>query len=223
MIDKRQKMMIEPEAIGLISKYGLAYPEYRLVNSSEDAARFAESIGRPVVFKVISPELLHKSDVGGVMTGIMGAKSAAQAYRDLMARMKRNAPEIEITGILVCRQADPGLEVVLGGVRDPSFGPTVMFGLGGVFTEVIKDVSFRIAPLERIDAEEMIDEIRGRSLLNGYRGQPAIHRGRLIDALQAVGRMMVDCDDVEELDLNPVRLYSDDLLALDVRIIKKQE
>lgn len=223
MIDKRQKMMIEPEAIGLISKYGLAYPEYRLVNSSEAAAQFAESIGRPVVFKVISPELLHKSDIGGVMTGIMGAKAAAQAYRDLMARMKRNAPEIEITGILVSRQADPGLEVVLGGVRDPSFGPTVMFGLGGVFTEVIKDVSFRIAPLERIDAEEMIEEIRGRTLLNGYRGQPAIHRGRLIEALQTVGRMMIDCDDVEEMDFNPVRLYSHDLLVLDVRIIKKQE
>ena len=218
-----QRMVPEPEAIRLISEYGLSYPEHGVASSAAEAAEFTKKIGGPVVLKVVSPEVIHKSDVGGVMTGIPDAKSAARAYGELIDRVQKNVPGAEIPGVLVCRHVAPGLEAIIGGLRDSTFGPTVMFGLGGVFTEVLKDVAFRVAPFERIDAEEMIDEIKGRALLDGYRGQPAVDRGKLAEALQAVGRLMVERDEVAELDLNPVRLYRDSLLTLDARVIKRRD
>ncbi len=218
-----QKMMPEPEAIGLIGDYGLPYPEHRLVRSTDEAAEFSAMIGESVVLKIVSQQVPHKSDVGGVITGLRGAKAAARGYMELVKRVKKRVPRAEIRGVLACREAEPGLEVIIGGLRDTTFGPTVMFGLGGVFTEVLGDVAFRIAPLERIDAEEMIDEIKGRALLDGYRGQPAVDRSRLADALQAVGRLIVERDEVAELDLNPIRLYPDGLLALDARVIERQD
>jgi acyl-CoA synthetase (NDP forming) len=191
------------------------------VSSAEEAFEFAGNIGGPVVLKIVSPQVVHKSDVGGVMIEIPDAESAAKGYGELINRVKANEPGAKIQGVLVCRQASPGLEVIIGGLRDVTFGPTVMFGLGGVFAEVLKDVAFRVAPLEHIDAEEMIDEIKGRVLLDGYRDQPAVDRGKLAEALQAIGQLMIEQDNVAELDLNPIRLYPDGLLALDARIIIK--
>jgi acyl-CoA synthetase (NDP forming) len=221
MNEEKGRMMPEPAAIDLIKRYGLKYPEYRLATSAEEAAEFTEKIGGSVVLKIVSPQVMHKSDIGGVMTSIPDAASVARGYTELINRVKGNVPGANILGILVCRQADPGLEVIIGGLRDMTFGATVMFGLGGVFTEVLKDVAFRIAPLERIDAKEMIDEIKGRDLLSGYRGQPAVDREQLATALQAIGQLMIEQDEVKELDLNPIRLYPDGLLALDVRIVKR--
>lgn len=155
------------------------------------------------------------------MIGLSDAEAAGKGYEELISRVQSVVPEAEINGVLVSREATPGLEVIIGGFRNPTFGATVMFGLGGVFTEVLKDVAFRIAPLERIDAEEMIDEIKGRALLEGYRGQPAVDRDNLAETLLVVGRLMVERDEVVELDLNPIRLYPDGLLALDVRVIER--
>jgi acetate---CoA ligase (ADP-forming) subunit beta len=218
-----QKMMPEPEAIDLIGEYGLPYPEHRLVRSAAEAAEFAVQIGGPVVLKIVSPQVPHKSDAGGVMTGLAGAEAAAQGYEELLTQVKESVPGAKISGVLACREAEPGLEVIIGGLRDRTFGPTVMFGLGGVLTEVLRDVAFRIAPLERIDAEEMIDEVKGRALLDGYRGQAAADRSSLADALQAVGRLMLEREEVAELDLNPIRLYPDGLLTLDARVIARQK
>ncbi|MBU2643866.1 acetate--CoA ligase family protein [bacterium] len=216
-----RQMMEEPAAIQLIQKYGLKYPDHCWVTSAEEAAEFAAASNDPIVLKIISPQVIHKSDAGGVITGIVGAETAARQFREMIEKVKRTTPGAEIKGALACRQAEPGLELIIGGLRDSVFGPTVMFGLGGIFTEVFKDVTFRIAPLDRIDAEEMLDEIKGRILLDGYRGQPAVDRNALAEALLAVGNIMLAEDDVEELDLNPVRVYPAGLLVLDARVIKK--
>lgn len=221
MSEITKQMLEEPSAIQLIQGYGLNYPDHQWVTSAEEAAEFAIACNGPIVLKIISPQVIHKSDAGGVITGIAGAEAAACKYREMIENVKTTTPQAEIKGALACREAEAGLELIIGGFRDPVFGPAVMFGLGGIFTEVFKDVAFRIAPLEEIDAEEMIKEIKGRILLNGYRGQPPVDKKALVDALLAVGNIIQEQDDIEELDLNPIRVYPDGLLVLDVRVIKK--
>jgi acyl-CoA synthetase (NDP forming) len=139
-----------------------------------------------------------------------------------MDRVQKAVPNPPIEGVLVCQQAPAGLEVIVGAIDDPVFGATIMFGLGGIFAEVFRDVAFRIAPLERIDAEEMIREIRGYPVLTGTRGQSARDIDRLIDLLMAVSRLVTEKPDTKELDLNPVRLFERGLMALDVRMIEKE-
>lgn len=221
MTDSNILTLLEPEAITLIGQYGLPYPEHGMACSAEEAAAIAERLAAPVVLKIVSPQISHKSDVGGVLLGLPDPKSVVDGYGEITARVKKTLPDVEITGVLVCRQAEPGLEVIIGGLRDPIFGPAVMFGLGGVFTELLNDITFRIAPLLPVDAQEMIVELKGKNLLSGYKGQPAVDVSRLVEALQAVGRLMVERGNVVELDLNPIRLYPDGLLVLDARIIER--
>ena len=154
------------------------------------------------------------------MVGVTDAARAAAAYDDLVQTVQKAAPHAAIDGVLVCRQAPEGLETIIGAVRDPVFGPTVMAGLGGVFTEVFHDAAFRIAPLEEIDAQEMIHELKGAPLLRETRGRPARDEAAFCRAILAVSRLIMENDDIVELDLNPVRLYENGLEALDVRLIK---
>ena len=185
------------------------------------AASMAGKLGCPVVLKVVAARAQHKSDVGGVTVGVASPEQAAEEYRNLVDRVGQAVPGIEIDGVLVCRQAEPGLEVIVGAVEDPIFGPTVMFGLGGVFTEVLQDVSLRLAPLERKDAEAMIREIKGYPLLKGLRGNPPCDLEKLADLLMSVSRLVTEKREIKELDLNPVRVYQEGLLALDVRIMAR--
>ena len=143
----------------------------------------------------------------------------SRGFAEMVDRVRKAIPEGEVRGALVCRQADPGIEVIVGALKDPIFGPAIMFGLGGIFTEVLKDVSFRIIPIERIDAEEMIREIKGYPILTGLRGQKPRDLEALADLLLAVSRLVSERPDIEELDLNPVRLYEQGLLVLDARIM----
>ncbi len=212
-------MLAEPEAVGLLAKYGIAYPEHGYARSAKEAAEIAGRIGYPVVLKVVSPDAVHKSDAGGVAADIGDAEAVAQAYEGIVRSVRNHAAEARIQGMMVCKQAPPGLEVIVGGLQDAMFGPALMFGLGGIFAEVIKDVTFRLAPIERVDAEEMMREIRGYPLLAGTRGQAAYDLAALADLLLAVSRLMVERPDIEELDLNPVRLYEEGLMALDARIL----
>jgi acyl-CoA synthetase (NDP forming) len=135
--------------------------------------------------------------------------------------VRKAVAEAAITGVLVCKQAAKGVEVIIGALEDPVFGPTLMFGLGGIFTELMRDVAFRIAPIERLDAEEMVKEIKGYPVLTGLRGQPGCDVNRLIDLLMAVSKMVTEKTDIKELDLNPVRLFERGLMVLDVRLVKK--
>jgi acyl-CoA synthetase (NDP forming) len=215
-------MIPEPQAIALLNDYGIPYPDYGYVQSAEEAIEVAKGLGYPVVLKVVSPDVLHKSDVGGVAVEIEDALSLGQAHKEIQESVRERVPGADVQGMLVCRQAPPGLEVIVGALQDAQFGPVLMFGLGGIFAEVLKDTTFRIVPIQRLDAEEMVGEIRGYPLLIGTRGQKGCDIPALVDMLLAVSRMVSEHPEIEELDLNPVRLYEQGLMALDARIIQAE-
>ena len=213
------RVLPEPDAAALLAQYGIAYPEHAYVQSADAAAEAAGRLGYPVVLKVVSPDAIHKSDVGGVALGIHDATGVARAYEDIVRSVRAHSKDAEIPGMLVCRQAPPGLEVIVGGLQDVMFGPALMFGLGGILAEVLEDVTFRIVPIERGDAKEMIQEIRGYPLLAGTRGQAGYDVEALAGLLLAVSRMMRERAEIQELDLNPVRVYEQGTMALDARIL----
>jgi acyl-CoA synthetase (NDP forming) len=214
------RYMLEPEAVRLIETYHIPYPEHGLARSSDEAVCLAEALGFPIVLKVVSQDVVHKSDVGGVVVGLEDATAVRCAYEGLLGRVQAAVPKADIQGVLVCKQAPEGLEAIVGALNDATFGPTVMFGLGGIFTEIVKDVSFRIAPLESRDAEEMIEEIQGYPLLTGARGEVAYDVSAVTEILLSVSQMIIDHPEIKELDLNPVRVYEQGLLVLDARVLQ---
>ena len=214
-------LLSEPDVIRLVEAYGIPYPGFGVARSDEEAARIAEELGYPVVLKVVSADVVHKSDVGGVEVGLSDAESVRAAYWRILNSVSDRVPSATIDGLLVCEEAPPGLEVIIGGLEDELFGPTVMFGMGGVFVELFRDVVFRVAPLERRDVEEMIREVQAYRLLVGARGEEARDIGALVDALVSVAQLMVEHRDIAELDLNPVRLHRNGLLVLDARAVKR--
>ncbi len=219
--DTPSRVLLEPEAVSLLYDYGIPYPDHAVAHSAEEAAILAARLGYPVVLKVVSPDAPHKSDVGGVVVGLDDGPSVANTYDRIVATVREHVPGADIQGILVSKQVSAGLEVIVGALHDVMFGPTVMFGLGGIFTEVLKDVSFRVVPLEYRDAQEMVREIRGWSLLEGVRGQSGYDVEALIKLLLTVSQMITERPEIEELDLNPVRLFEHGLMALDVRILRR--
>ena len=212
--------MPELDAIKDLAKYCIPYPEHGLARSAGEASNIAEQLGFPVVLKIASPDILHKSDVGGVITGLNSPENVAQEYDCMIRSVLKKVPQASVLGVLVCHQAPEGLEVIVGSTHDSVFGPTLMFGLGGIYTEIFKDVAFRIVPLELIDAEEMIREIKGFPLLTGVRGQTGRDIQQLTELILSVSRMLAADPSILELDLNPVRLYEKGLIALDVRIFR---
>jgi acetyl-CoA synthetase (ADP-forming) len=212
-------LVAEPDAAGILARYGIPYPDHGLARSAAQAVELAERIGFPAVLKVVSPQASHKTDVGGVVLNVGSADEVRTQYDLLLDRVRVAVPGIDIQGVLVARQAGPGLEAIVGGIVDPVFGPVVMFGLGGIFAEVIADVSFGLAPIEETDAADMIEEIKGHALLLGRRGMPPRDLGAVKRLLVSVSRLMADRPEIRELDLNPVMLYPEGLLALDARIV----
>ena len=221
MSEMKGKLVLEPKAIEYLEQYKIPYPNHGLAQSAENAVEIANRIGYPVVLKIVSPAVIHKSDAGGVAVDLENADEVKYSFQDIVDRIKQATDGATIEGVLVCQQASDGLEAIVGALEDPVFGATIMFGLGGVFAEVLKDVAFRIAPLERIDAQEMVSEIKGYPVLIGARGQPACDVDQLIDLLMAVSRLVTENPNIKELDLNPVRLYERGLMVLDVRVIEK--
>ena len=215
----RRRFLLEPEAVQLLGKYQIPYPAHALAHSSDEAVRLAEHLGHPVVLKVVSPDVIHKSDAGGVLVDLGSSKLVRTGYDRMLADVLSHQPDARIEGVLVCKQAPPGLEVIVGGLDDPMFGPTIMFGMGGIFAELLRDVVFRIAPLRRLDAQEMIHEVKGYPLIAGLRGQKACDEEALAALLLAVSQVVTENREINELDLNPVRLYEQGLLVLDARVI----
>ncbi|MEN8210082.1 MAG: acetate--CoA ligase family protein [Thermodesulfobacteriota bacterium] len=216
---KHKQLLREDEAVKLLGQYGVPYPEHKLVCTADEAAEIAESLGFPVVLKISAKNVIHKSDAGGVATGLNSPEEVRQAYLTIEKQVREAVPDADIQGMLVCSQADEGLELIVGGLHDPDFGPTVMFGLGGIFTEALNDVKFRLVPLKRIDARKMIREIKGYSVLQGVRGQSPRDLEALADLLISVSNILNENPDIKELDLNPVRIYENRLMALDARVI----
>jgi acyl-CoA synthetase (NDP forming) len=215
------RFVVEPDAAKLLETYHIPYPAHGLARDWKEAMSIAERIGFPVVLKIVSPDVIHKSDIGGVLVGIKDAQQIRQGFSQIADELHKRKSDARFEGVLICKQSASGLEAIIGAVDDTTFGPTIMFGLGGIFAETLKDVSFRIAPLERWDAEEMIREIKGYPLLAGVRGQEAKDKTALTGLLLSVSRMVTERPDIKQLDLNPVRLYKKGLMVLDVRLMLK--
>jgi acetyltransferase len=211
----------DSEARSVLAAYGFNLPESEIAANPEQAVEIAERIGYPVVLKVASPDILHKTDVGGVRVGLQSASDVVDAFDLITYRALRYLAEARLWGCLVQKMVPAGLEVLLGMNRDPQFGPLVTFGLGGIYVEILKDVSFRIAPFSRREAESMLQEIRARALLEGARGEPPVDRQSLVEALLRVGQMVQDFPEIAEMDINPFIVYPAGRggVAIDARLI----
>ena len=212
-------LLNEVEAKSLLAAAGVPVTETRLARTAAEAVAAAEALGYPAVLKIVSPDIAHKSDVGGVVLGLPNATAVRRARREMLARVGEAAPRARIEGVSVQRMATPGTEVIVGATTDPQFGPVMMFGLGGVFVEVLKDVAFRIVPLEARDAAQMVREIRGFPILQGVRGQPPADLAALERLILQVSRFVAAHPEVAELDLNPVFAYPQGAVAVDARIV----
>ena len=212
-------ILLEHEAKELCSQYGIPITNYRVSKSHDEAIKAAEEVGYPIVLKIISPDIVHKSDVGGVILNLKNKQEVHEAYNDLLERIKLRIPNAKIEGVLVEEMAPPSVEVVVGATRDSQFGPTLMFGLGGLFVEILKDTSFRLAPITEVEAMDMIREVKAYSILEGYRNQPRADLNVIKDILMKVSKLIVEHQEIRELDLNPVIVYEKGAKVVDARII----
>jgi acetyl-CoA synthetase (ADP-forming) len=212
-------MLTTDAALGLCAAFGIPTSEWAVVESVESALFAAGAIGYPVVLKVLSPNISHKSDVGGVVLGIEDREALLAEFPALLARVQERAPNTQMAGVLVQRMLSRGWEVILGGKRDHSFGPVVMLGMGGLYVEVFEDVAFRLAPLTHKDAEEMISEVRGSRLLRGVRGGSPADVEAVVEALLALSRLLIACPEVAEVDINPLLVFDQGVAAVDARVV----
>jgi acyl-CoA synthetase (NDP forming) len=216
---KSQNLLTEVESKELLKKAGIPVVETKLARSKKEAISISKEIGFPVVLKISSPDVVHKSDSGGVKLGLANTTQVGKAYSEIISSVKQAYPEAQIQGVSVQPMATPGVEVIVGMSKDPQFGPVLMFGLGGILVEVLKDVSFRIVPVSERDAREMIKEIKGYPILEGYRGQKPASIPALEKLIVKVSQFVEKNPQIKELDLNPIFAYPDKAVAVDARII----
>ncbi len=216
-------VLTEFESKKVLEQIGVPIVETRLAKTQKEAGLISQEIGFPVALKIVSPEVVHKSDAGGVKLGLNSIAQVRSAYREMIGSIEQKFPDAVIHGVSVQKMARPGAEVIVGSSKDPQFGPVIMFGLGGIFVEVLKDVSFRIVPVLEKDAEDMIQEIKGYSLLEGYRGREPANIPALVEMILKLSRFVEENQQVKELELNPVMTYSDGVLAVDARIILEED
>jgi acetyl-CoA synthetase (ADP-forming) len=214
-----RKSLLETEAKTLCLDYGIPATRFELAKDEAEAVKHAKKIGYPLVLKVVSPDIIHKTDVGGVMIGIKDADGVRVGYKQILANVKKHEPKARIMGVLIQEMAPAATEVIVGSVKDPQFGPAVMFGLGGIFVEVLKDVTFRIAPIDRDEATEMISEVKAFPLLKGYRNMPPADINAISDILLNTSRLVTDHPEIRELDLNPIMVYENGAKTVDARIV----
>ncbi|HJX70016.1 MAG TPA: acetate--CoA ligase family protein [Dehalococcoidia bacterium] len=216
---KSQNLLTEVESKELLKKAGIPVVEAKLARSKKEAVSLSREMGFPVVLKISSPDVVHKSDSGGVKLGLANAAQVGKAYSEIVSSIKKAYPEAQIEGVSVQSMAPSGVEVIVGMSKDPQFGPVLMFGLGGILVEVLKDVSFRIVPVAERDAREMIREIKGYPVLQGYRGQKPASIPALEQLILKVSQFVEKNPQIKELDLNPIFAYPDKAVAVDARII----
>lgn len=216
----------DAEARTILKAYGFRIPESEVAETPDEAVRIAREIGYPVVLKIASPDILHKTDVGGVKVGLRNEEEVRDAFELMIYRVERYLPEARIWGCLVQEMVPQGgLEVLVGMNRDPQFGPLVTFGLGGIYVETLKDVTFRLAPLSVQDASTMLDEIRASALIEGVRGQPAADREAIVDSILRISQLVQDFPQIVELDINPLMVYprGQGAIAIDMRLVLTKE
>ena len=215
-------ILTEFESKKFLKRMGIPVVETRLAKTQKEAVLLSRKIGFPVALKISSPEITHKTDSGGVRLSLDNMKEVKSAYHEITGGVLKQYPNATIQGVSVQKMAKPGTEVIVGTSKDPQFGPVIMFGLGGIFVEVLKDVSFRIIPLSRKDALEMIEEIKGYPLLQGYRGKESVDIPALTEIILKISRVMEEHPEIKELELNPIIAYKKGALAIDARIILEQ-
>ncbi len=211
--------LLEPEAKTICMEYGIPVTTFRVAKTAEEAVKFANEIGYPTVLKIVSPDVIHKFDVGGVLLNLKSPEDIHDAYKKILENVAKHKPEAKIRGVLVQEMAPSSTEVIVGSTKDPQFGPALMFGLGGIFVEVLKDVTFRIAPITEQDAREMVTEVKAYPILKGYRGQPPADIHAIVKILLNTSRLVMDYLNIKELDLNPVMVYEKGVKTVDARII----
>jgi acyl-CoA synthetase (NDP forming) len=213
-----REFMSEVAAKELLRAQGIPVVPTSLARSAGEAVRLAKALGLPVALKIASTDIIHKSEVGGVRLQLTSLAQVDKAYREIVSTVRARSPEAVIEGVSVQPMAKPGIEVVAGVTHDRTFGPVVMFGLGGIFVEVLNDVAFRVVPLRPRDARAMIQEIRGFPTLQGFRGAPSVDLGALQDILLKLSSLAERRSALQEIDLNPVFAYPVGALAVDARI-----
>ncbi|UCH50813.1 MAG: acetate--CoA ligase family protein [Chloroflexota bacterium] len=216
---EKRTQLTEIESKELLKEAGIPVVESKLAQTKTEAVSLSKKTGFPVVLKIVSPDVLHKSDSGGVKLGLTNTTQVGKAYSEIIAAIKKHHPKAKVEGISVQKMARPGVEVIIGMTKDAQFGPVLMFGLGGILVEVLKDVSFRIVPLTKRDAHEMIKEIKGYPLLEGYRGQEPADVPFLEDLMLKVSDFVDKNPEIKELDLNPIFAYKNKAVAVDARVI----
>jgi acetyl-CoA synthetase (ADP-forming) len=216
-------ILTEFESKKFLKQAGIPVIETRLAKTLKEAVAISEKIGFPVALKIASPDIVHKSDSGGVRLSLNNVAEVKAAFREIVDGAQKKNPSASIEGVSVQKMARPGTEVIVGTSKDPQFGPVIMFGLGGIFVEVLKDVSFRIIPLSRKDALEMIEDIKGYPVLQGYRGKEQADIPALVEIILKISRVMEQNQEIKELELNPILVYKKGAVAVDARIILEEK
>jgi acyl-CoA synthetase (NDP forming) len=217
--EEGRKSLLETEAKTVCAEYGIPVTTFALTKSATEAVKLAEKIGYPVVLKIVSPDVIHKSDVGGVIVGLKNSSDVTNGYEQILKNVQKRNPRTKIVGVLVQEMAPSATEVIVGAIKDPQFGPAVMFGLGGIFVEVLKDVAFRVAPITEDEAFEMISEVKAYPLLQGYRNTPPADIGAITKILLSTSKLVTDFPKIKEMDLNPIIVYEKGAKTVDARII----
>ncbi|CAK7021944.1 MAG: Trans-feruloyl-CoA synthase FCS1 [Desulfovibrio sp.] len=212
-------VMPELEAQKLCAAYAIPCPPTNVARNREECAAFAETIGYPVVMKVLSRQVVHKSDVGGVITNIKSTEEMHAAFAKMTGALNANCPDAVIDGYVIQKMMPAGIEVVVGALRNEQFGPVVMFGMGGIYIEVFKDVEFRLAPLDKAEAVRQINETKIAAILKGVRGQKPCDENALADLIVNAAKLICDFEEIREIDFNPVFSYADGCVAVDARIV----
>ena len=217
--EEKRTILTEIEAKQIFKEAGINCTETINAATKEKAVELSDNIGYPVVLKVSSVDITHKSDAGGVKVNLKNKAEVEEAYDQILESCRAGYPDANIEGVSVQGMARQGTEIIMGMIKDPSFGPVLMFGLGGIFVEVLKDVAFRIVPLDKNDASDMINEIKGKKLLEGYRGQDPADIPFLEDMLLKLSELVDKTEGIAEIDMNPVFAYKQGAVVVDARII----
>ena len=216
-----QSVITEESAKAILNNYGIKVPPSALVSTTQEAADKAKQLGFPLVAKIVSPEILHKTDVKGVRVGLKSEQEVRDAFDDMYGRL---SAKYHVKGVILERMVDPGLEVIVGLQNDPQFGPVIMFGLGGINTEIFKDVTFRVLPITPKDTEEMIENLKGKSMLKGFRGSEPVDLSIVSDMLMKIAKLGTDAAAYyESVDFNPVILYPHDYFVVDAKILLREK
>ena len=216
---KEKRSLLETEAKELLREYGIPVPDFKLIKNEEEIDGLAKEINFPTVMKIVSPNIIHKTDAGGVKLNIKDEKEARLAYQEIISKAKKYNKEAQIFGVITYSMIPKATEIIIGMMKDPHFGPVIMFGLGGIFVEILKDISFRVLPIEERDAREMITEIRGYEILKGARGKSPRDIQAIEGVLMKISKLTMENPKINEIDLNPIFVFEKGLQVVDARMI----